>query len=96
MIYKKYNNRTWRGEVRHHDAQRKYYQIKYDDGDGEELTHDEVRRHLQPPLQDCTTRYERVEQKYWIEVESGHRRSPRIQKLKGFRGGYANAVENLS
>ena len=62
----------------------------------EELTHDEVRNHLKPPKQDSATRHERVEQQYWAEEEIGRRRSPRIQKLKGFTGGYANAVENLS
>ena len=82
--------------MRNHDARRKHYQIKYEDGDEEELIQDGVRRHLTPPTQDTTIRYKRVEQKYWTEEQSGRRRSPRIQKLKGFTGGYANAVENLS
>ena len=60
------------------------------------MTHDEVRLNLKPPKQDRATRYESMGHKYWTEEQSGRRRSPRIQKLRGFPGGYANAVENLS
>ena len=70
VTYKLFKSKTWRGEVKHNDARTKYHQVKYDDVDEEQLTHDEVRRHLTPPKQDSATRYEGMEQKYWTEEQS--------------------------
>ena len=63
---------------------KKYYTVRYNDNDEEELTPEEVKSYLKPQKKG----------EYWTENQSGQRRSKRIEKLP-FTRGYASAVHAL-
>ena len=46
-VYKCFDNLQYPGKVVHYDMDAAYYKILYDDGDNEEMTHNEVKQHLQ-------------------------------------------------
>ena len=60
-IYKLFNKKYWKGRVIRFDPKRDYYTVQYDDNDEEELTHEEVKAYLIPPVQGD----------YWTAKQSG-------------------------
>ena len=97
IIYKQFGREIHRGHITSYDTTRRYYRIAYEDDDEEEMTHDEVTLHRSKPKRmDSATRHQQVEKEYWSAINSGRRRSDRIEKIQtNFTGGYANAAEHL-
>ena len=97
VIYKKFNNTVHKGTVTAYDTNQGYYKISYEDGDEEELTYTEVQGYCTKRNQPTSeARHQQVEREYWSTVNSGRRRSGRIEKLQPtFTAGYAKAADHL-
>ena len=70
IIYKLFNKEYWKAKITRYNPKTSYYTVRYDDNDKEELTHQEINAYLIPPAKG----------EYWIEQQSGRRRSKRIEK----------------
>ena len=69
---------TWeyyKGTIVQHDAREKLFKILYEDGDGEELSHDEVIKYATAPPTTSTTRFQHNEQEYWAAQQSNRRKN---------------------
>ena len=94
-IWKSSNKVFWRWLVIGHDARRILYSIKYDDGDFEELTHNQVKRFLKSPILDSISQHYQVKKEYWTAQQSGCCQSPWIKTLH-FTKKYTLAVKLIA
>ena len=95
VITKVFYKTVHKGNVIHHDACRKLFEIVYSNGNSEEMSHNKVAKelHLEKQRTSKPTQLP-THNKNWTAQNSGRRRSPCITKLHSV--GFCNATNNLS
>jgi len=55
IIYKQFHSKTYQGKIVQNDACEKLYKILYEDGDAEEMSHEEVIKYTKAPIETTST-----------------------------------------